>query len=220
VELAVALGLSRRDTARLASLMRKRGLIAPATGNGVVVASVESLATLGRGPIFDGRGKIFFTAQEGVAPLDHAVFTVLRPERLPLEDAEVEAEIERLKALPLAEYEAQREPAASRLGVRLSVLDRLRSDGAKEQGSTAVPQPGVVARPERRAVKQASLAKCVQAYIDLIRAYPDGAPQPREVLAQKMMNDFRVTWHESRDCRREATRTGNLSWSRQGRPRR
>jgi hypothetical protein len=43
-----------------------------------------------------------------------AVFTALRPERLPLEDAEVEAEIERLKALPLAEYEAQREPAASR----------------------------------------------------------------------------------------------------------
>jgi hypothetical protein len=34
------------------------------------------------------------------------VFTALRPERLPLEDAEVEAEIERLKALPLAEYEA------------------------------------------------------------------------------------------------------------------
>ena len=59
------------------------------------------------------------------------VFTALRPERLPLEDAEVEAEIERLKALPLAEYEAQRESAASRLGMRLSVLDRFRSDGAK-----------------------------------------------------------------------------------------
>ena len=37
----------------------------------------------------------------------------------PLEDAEVEAEIERLKALPLAEYEAQREQAASRLRLPL-----------------------------------------------------------------------------------------------------
>jgi hypothetical protein len=88
-ELAVALGLSRGDTSSRVSLLRKRGLFAPATGNGVVVASVESLATLQRGPIFDGRGGIFFTAQEGVAPPDGAVFTALRPERLPLEDAEV-----------------------------------------------------------------------------------------------------------------------------------
>src|SRR6202022_3399543 len=122
-------------------------LFAPATGNAVVVASVESLATLQRGPIFDGRGGIFFTALEGVAPLDGAVFTALRPERLPLEDAEVEAEIERLKALPLGENEAQRGPAASRLGVRLSVLDRLRSDGAKEEVGTAVPQRAADAAP-------------------------------------------------------------------------
>ena len=129
------------------SVLRKRGLFAPATGNGVVVASAESLATLQRGPIFDGRGGIFFTAQEGVAPLDRPVFIALRPERLPLEDAEVEAEIERLKALPLADYEAQREPAASRLGMRLSVLDRLRSDGAKEEVGTAVPQRAADAAP-------------------------------------------------------------------------
>jgi hypothetical protein len=43
-ELAVALGLSRRDAATLASILRKRRLFAPATGNGVVVASAESLA--------------------------------------------------------------------------------------------------------------------------------------------------------------------------------
>jgi hypothetical protein len=76
-------------------------------------------------------------------------FTALRAERLPLEDAEVEAEIERLKALPRAEYEAEREAAASRLGVRLSILDRLRFDGAKEEVSRAIPQksPAVKAAP-------------------------------------------------------------------------
>ena len=90
-------------------------------------------------------GKLFYARP--VASLDSTVFTALRPERLPLEDAEVEAEIERLKALPLAEYEAQREPAASRLGVRLSLLDRLRSDGAKEEAGTAVPQRAADAAP-------------------------------------------------------------------------
>jgi hypothetical protein len=90
-ELAVALGLSRGDTGSLVSLLRKRGLFAPATGNGVVVASAESLATLQRGPIFDGRGGIFFTAQETVAPLHAAVFTTLRPER-PRVDREARAQ--------------------------------------------------------------------------------------------------------------------------------
>ena len=130
-----------------------------------------------RGPIFDGRGGIFFTALEGAAPLDGAVFTALRPERLPLEDAEVEAEIERLKALPLAEYEAQREPAASRLGVRLSVLDRIRSDGAKEEVGTAVPQravaltaaPSVTLSATRR--RQAAEKECKQFLIERYQAY-------------------------------------------------
>jgi hypothetical protein len=216
-ELAVALGLSRRDTASLVSLLRKRGLFAPATGNGVVVASVESLATLQRGPIFDGRGRIFFTAQEGVAPPDGAVFTALRPERLPLEDAEVEAEIERLKALPLAEYEAQREPAASRLGVRLSVLDRLRSDGAKEGTAvpqraaavTAVPSPAVMSRAERKAIREASLKNAEERYFQLIEAQPDKAPEARAVLEKKMMDEFKVMRDEARYCRAKAIKRYN-----------
>jgi hypothetical protein len=191
-ELAVALGLSRRDTASLVSLLRKRGLFAPATGNGVVVASVESLATLQRGPIFDGRGRIFFTAQEGVAPPDGAVFTALRPERLPLEDAEVEAEIERLKALPLAEYEAQREPAASRLGVRLSVLD-----------------PAVMSRAERKAIREASLKNAEERYFQLIEAQPDKAPEARAVLEKKMMDEFKVMRDEARYCRAKAIKRYN-----------
>jgi hypothetical protein len=219
-ELAVALGLSRGDTGSLVSLLRKRGLFAPATGNGVVVASVEGLATLQRGcPIFDGRGKIFFTAQEGVAPPDGAVFTALRPERLPLEDAEVEAEIERLKALPRAEYEAQREPAASRLGMRLSVLDRLRSDGAKEEvgraipqraaAVTAVPPLAVMSRAERKAIREASLKNAEERYFRLIEAQPDRAPEGRAVLEKKMMDDFKVVRDDARYCRAKAIKRYN-----------
>jgi hypothetical protein len=218
-ELAVALGLSRGNAGSLVSILRKRGLFAPATGNGVVVASVESLATLRRGPIFDGRGGIFFTAQEGVAPPDGAVFTALRPERLPLEDAEVEAEIERLKALPLAEYEAQREPAASRLGVKLSVLDCLRSDGAKEEvgraipqraaAVTAVPPLAVMSRAERKAIKEASLKNAEERYFQLIEAQPDRAPEGRAVLEKKMMDDFKVMRDEARYCRAKAIKRYN-----------
>src|ERR1700730_14103670 len=194
-ELAVALGLSRRDTASLVSLLRKRGLFAPATGNAVVVASVESLATLQRGPIFDGRGGIFFTALEGVAPLDGAVFTALRPERLPLEDAEVEAEIERLKALPLAEYAAQREPAASRLGVRLSVLDRPPSDGAKEEGDRAIPQRAADAAPsatlsatERRVAAE---KKCEQLLIERYEVYvKNGRKREERPLTDKIRTEM------------------------------
>jgi hypothetical protein len=71
----------------------------------------------------------------------------------------------------------------------------------------------------RKAIKKAALENCVVRYIELIKAHPDGAPEPREVLARKMMNEFRVTWHEAPDCRRQAIkRTGNLKWLRHGRP--
>ena len=153
-------------------------LFAPATGNGVVVASVESLATLQRGPIFDGRGGIFFTALEGVAPLDGAVFTALRPERLPLEDAEVEAEIERLKALPLAEYEAQRESAASRLGVRLSLLDRLRSDGAKGG------MPPILATLSKTKMKKVTRDECERLLKQRYKEYVDKSSSRQGTPAQ------------------------------------
>jgi hypothetical protein len=218
-ELAVALGLRRGDAGSLVSLLRKRGLFASATGNGVVVASGESLATLQRGPIFDGRGKVFFTAQEGVAPLDDAVFTALRLERLPLEDAEVKAEIDRLKALPRAEYEAQREPAASRLGVKLSVLDCLRSDGAKEEvgraipqraaAVTAVPALAVMSRAERKAISDASLKNAEKRYFQLIEAHPDRAPEARAALEKKMMDEFKVVRDEARYCRAKAIKHYN-----------
>jgi hypothetical protein len=67
-DLALALGLSRRDTATVVSQMRKRGLFAAASGNGFVVVSAQSLGILRHGPIFDGRGKVFFAAFRGAYP--------------------------------------------------------------------------------------------------------------------------------------------------------
>jgi len=91
--------------------------------------------------------------------------------------------------------------------------------GPQERIHVAVPQPAIVRRAERRAIKKTALEKCVQRYIELIQFHPDGAPEPREVLAQKMMNELGVTWHEARDCRGLAIkRTGNLNWRRRGRP--
>ena len=83
---------------------------------GVLLVPREIIEKLERGegiPI--APGKVFY-ARAGGPTVDRSAFTALRAERLPLSDAEVEAEIERLKALPPAEFEAQREPAASRLG--------------------------------------------------------------------------------------------------------
>ena len=84
--------------------------------------------------------------------------------------------------------------------------------------SAAIVHSVTATRPSK-AIKKAALENCVARYIELIRANPDGAPEPREVLARKMMNEFRVTWHEARDCRRQALkRTGDSKWLRHGRP--
>jgi hypothetical protein len=210
-ELAVALDVGRKYLEALLSHTRKRWREPPLfempTGDGVIVVSAESLAVLQReGRIVDGRGGTFFATPERTAPLDGTLFTALRVGRLPLEDAEVEAEIERLKALPRAEYEAQREPAATRLGVRLSVLDRLRSDDAREEfgGVVAEPSVAVMSRAERKAMREASLKGAEERYFELIEAQPDRAPEARTVLEKKLMDEFKVTRDEARYCRAKA----------------
>ena len=162
---------------------------------GVLIVPQEIVDKLARGegvPI--APGKLFY-ARAGGPPVDHSAFTPLRPERLPLEDAEVEAEIERLKALPLAEYEAQREPAASRLGMRLSVLDRFRSDGAKEEGGTAIPQRAADAAPrttlsatERRLAAE---KECEQLLIERYEAYVrNGRKREERPLKDKIRTEM------------------------------
>jgi hypothetical protein len=95
--------------------------------------------------------------------------------------------------------------------------------GPQEDVGTDVPRSAAILRAERRRMKLAALENCVQAYMKVIEASPDGPLEPREILAQKMMNEFHVTWHEARDCRREAlkrAKNSNSKWHRGGRPRR
>jgi hypothetical protein len=158
-------------------------------------------------------GKLFY-ARAGGPTVDRSAFAVLRAERLPLEDSEVEAEIERVIGLPQAEYEAEREPAASRLGMRVSILDRLRREGAKEKVGSAIPQqsaavkvvppPAVMSPAQRKAMREVSVKNAEERYFQLIEAQPDGAPEGRAVLEKKMMDEFKVTRDEARYCRGKA----------------
>jgi hypothetical protein len=92
--------------------------------------------------------------------------------------------------------------------------------GPHSEVVTNASQPGA-SRVGRRALKLTARENCVKAYMKLIDANPDGAPEPRDVLALEMINHFHLTWDETRDCRREAIRrTGNFNWLRGGRPRR
>jgi hypothetical protein len=215
--LCAATGYSRARVGAAINNLRKRGLFDPSR----ISVSAEARTKTERGEtIFNKKGKVFWALEVSpAAPVEAAVFTALRAERLPLEDAEVEAEIERLKALPRAEYEAQREAAASRLGMRHSVLDRLRSDGAKEDVGRAIPQRAaaltavppltVISRAERKAMREASLKVCEERYFQLIEAQSDRAPEARAVLEKKMMNDCKVTRDETRYCRAKAIRRYN-----------
>jgi hypothetical protein len=96
--------------------------------------------------------------------------------------------------------------------------------GPQEEVGTAVPQPVVIRRAERRAIKQFALENCVQRYIELIQAHPDGAPEPRSVLEKKMMKDFDVRRDDARKARAEAIRRNrrslprNSKWDQPGAP--
>jgi hypothetical protein len=211
-EAEAVLGWSAKLLSATASELSSRKLLK--YEKSLLLMAPEIVETLTRGEgILIAPGKVFY-GRSGGPVVDRSAFTTLRAERLPLEDAEVEAEIERLKALPRAEYEAEREPAASRLGVRLSVLDRLRSDGGKEEVGRAIPQqappatvvppPAVMSRAERKTMKEASLKNAEERYFQLIEAQLDWAPEARAVLEKKMMDDFKVTRDEARYCRAKA----------------
>jgi hypothetical protein len=158
-------------------------------------------------------GKLFYARP--VASLDSTVFTALRPERLPLQDAEVEAEIERLKALPLAEYEAQRESAASRLGMRLSVLDRLRSDGAK--GGT----PPILATLSKTKMKKVAREECERLLKQRYKEYVDN-PDPdkerplKDEVRSEMLEIQNLTPNAFHECWQKL---GLEKWKAPGAPR-
>jgi len=216
--LCAATGYSRARVGAAINNLRKRGLFDPSQ----ISVSAEARTKTERGEtIFNKKGKVFWALRVSpAAPVEAAVFTALRPERLPLEDAEVEAEIERLKALPLAEYEVEREPAASRLGMRLSVLDRLRSDGAKEVG-TAIPQrtAAITALPTGKSLRQIARKRCLESLIGLLRGHdlpPQGTvPAQCEAAIREFMGLSERAFY---NCLREAERvTGNHKWGKAGR---
>jgi hypothetical protein len=120
----------------------------------------------------------------------------------PLEDAEIEAEIERLKAL------------------RLSILDRFRSDGA-EEGDTAVPQraAAVTAAPTGKTLRQIARKGCLESLIGLLRRH-DLPPQGTvPAQCEAAMREFTgLSERAFYNCLREAERvTGNDKWGKPGR---
>jgi hypothetical protein len=62
---------------------------------------------------------------------------------------------------------------------------------------------------EQRTMKNSAQESCIQAYMKLIEANPDGAPKARAVLEKQMMEDFKVTRDEARYCRAKAIQRHN-----------
>ena len=97
-------------------------------------------------------------------------------------------------------------------------------NGPQVEVGTAVPQPVVTPRAELRAKKLAAQESCVQAYMNLIEASPEAAPEPRAILEKKMMKDFGVRRDDARQARAEAIRRKrrslppNLKWDQSGAP--
>jgi hypothetical protein len=96
--------------------------------------------------------------------------------------------------------------------------------GPQEEVGTDVPQRVAIPRAERRAMKLAAQENCVQAYMKLMEASPDGAPEPRTVLEKKMMKDFGVRRDDARKARAEPVRRmrrslpGYSKWDQPGAP--
>ncbi len=103
-------------------------------------------------------------------------------------------------------------------------LDRFGSRSPKA-AATALWPAASASRAEQKAMREASLKKTEERYFQLIEAQPDGAPEPRALLEKKMMDEFKVTRREARDCRakaihRYASVTGKTcEWGESGRRR-
>jgi hypothetical protein len=218
--------------------LRENGVIAPRR-DGRVRLSAASLAKRKRGEeLRDGRNAVLW-APPLVVPTEAATWESrlieasrggrpgpgnavnLHPDRPRVDPAKRAAEVSRLAALTEKEYAAEREVVAKAWGLDdVGMLD-LMVVPAREQGSAVPPQ--AVPRTEHRAMKLAAQENCVQRYIELIQANPNGAAEPRADLEKKMMGEFKLTRKEARDCRakainRYASIPGNsCKWGKSGR---
>src|SRR5262245_11224615 len=156
-ELAVAMGITRKDLETLLFNMRKRRhplLLEPPTGHGVAVVSAESLAVLKRdGRIVDGRGGTFFGAPKVVVPTEAVTFTTLRPERPPVDSAKLAQEVGRLKSLKKGQQIVELDAAAKALGVARTQLELM-----------VRPAEQVVKNAERKAIRDAAKQKWREDY--------------------------------------------------------
>jgi hypothetical protein len=162
-ELAVAMGISRKDLETLLSQMRKRWCDPPLferpTGVGVAVVSAESLAVLKRdGRILDGRGRTFFSAPNVVAPADAVTFTTLRPERPPVDSGKLAQEIGRLKGLKKRQQIVELDVTARALGMPRMQLELM-----------VRPAAQVVKNVERNAIQEAAKKKWREDYRVLVK---------------------------------------------------
>jgi hypothetical protein len=168
-ELAVAMGISRKDLETLLSLMRKRWrdprLFEDATGDGVTVVSAESLAVLKRdGRIVDGRGGTFFSVPNLVARAEAVTFTTLRPERPPVDSEKLAKEVARLKGLKKREQDVELDGKTKDLGVPRIQLELM-----------VRPAAQLAKNAERRAIGEAATEKWRVDYRVLAR-HPERLP--------------------------------------------
>jgi hypothetical protein len=141
-ELCAATGWNRARVGAAIANLRTRGLFDPHR----IAVSAEARAKTERGEtIRNKKGKVVWAPEVlPSAPPDPSVFTsvtALRPERAPLGDVEARAEIERVLALPQPQYEAERQPVASRVGVRVSVLNQMWAERQRIAQDIAALEP-------------------------------------------------------------------------------
>jgi hypothetical protein len=168
-ELAVAMGISRKDLETLLSLMRKRWreprLIEDATGDGVTVVAAESLAVLKRdGRIVDGRAGTFFGAPKAAEGAEAVTFMTLRPDRPPVDLEKLAQEVVRIRGLKKRQQIAELDARAKALGVPRMQLELM-----------VRPAAQVVKNTERNAIQEAAKEKWRSDYRELAK-HPQRLP--------------------------------------------
>jgi hypothetical protein len=156
--------------------------------------------------VAEWESRLLHVSRDGTTNPGAAV--TLRPDRPRVDPAKRAAEVSRLAALPEKEYAAEREIVAKNWGLDdVGMIDLMVLPARKHRD--AVPPQAVTGRAERKAMKLTAQENCVQAYIELIKDSPGGAPEPRAVLEKKMMDEFKVKRDEARYCRAKAIKGYN-----------
>jgi hypothetical protein len=188
--LCAATGRNSAQVGAAIDNLRQRGLF---DRSAIALSADARSAVEGRETIFDKKERIFWAPEvPKPAPVDLAAFTsvtALRREQPVLEDAEADAEIEELMRLPEPEYQARRPLVASRVGMRVSRLDRERAE--RQRALAAAREPPALSRAELKAKEQASLKACEDRYLEMIWKDPGRREaKASDVIEEEMMKEF------------------------------